>query len=56
MLYWTVVFFTIAVVAALFGFSGITNAESAWIDGSFGFGFLALGVWSYISARPARLD
>lgn len=50
MLYWSVVFFVLALVAAIFGFGGIA-AGAATIGKILFLGFLALAVLSLVAGR-----
>src|SRR4051812_22442685 len=50
MVRWAILFFVIALVAALFGFGGIAG-DSAWIGQILLFVFLTLGVVSVIRGR-----
>jgi uncharacterized membrane protein YtjA (UPF0391 family) len=50
MLYWALVFFVIAIVAAFFGFGGI-SADTAWIAKVLFVVFLALTVVAFLVGR-----
>ncbi len=50
MLYWALVFFVIAIVAAFFGFGGVA-ADSAWIAKILFVVFLALTVIAFLVGR-----
>ena len=52
MIRWAIVFFVIALIAALFGYGGIAG-ESAWIGQVLLFVFLVLAVVSLILGRRA---
>lgn len=52
MLYWTLMFFVIAIVAGLLGFSGIAGG-AAWIAQVLFFVFLVLLVFSLLFGRRA---
>ena len=54
MLYWAIVFFIVALVAAVFGFGGIAG-ESAWIAQILLFIFLVLAVVSLLTGRRPRV-
>ena len=53
MLYWSVVFFVLALIAAIFGFGGIA-AGAATIGKILFVGFLALAVLSLVAGRRPR--
>jgi len=53
MLHWSIVFFVIALVAAVFGFGGLAM-EAAWIAKVLFFVFLVLFVLSTLLGRPRR--
>jgi uncharacterized membrane protein YtjA (UPF0391 family) len=50
MLYWALVFFVVAIVAAIFGFGGLAG-EAAWIGKILLFVFLILAVVSLVLGR-----
>ena len=50
MLYWALVFFVVAIVAAIFGFGGLAG-EAAWIGKILLFVFLVLAVISLLMGR-----
>jgi uncharacterized membrane protein YtjA (UPF0391 family) len=50
MLYWALVFFVIAIVAAFFGFGGVA-ADTAWIAKVLFVVFLALTVVAFLVGR-----
>jgi uncharacterized membrane protein YtjA (UPF0391 family) len=50
---WAIIFFVIAIVAALFGFGGIAG-DAAWIGQILLFVFLVLAVVSLIFGRGSR--
>lgn len=50
MLYWAVVFFVVAIVAAIFGFTGIAN-ESAYIGKIIAVVGIILAIVSFIFSR-----
>jgi len=52
MLRWAVVFFVVAIVAAIFGFGGIAG-DAAWIAKILFFVFLVLLVLSFVFGRRA---
>ena len=56
MLYWGVVFFTIAAAAVPFGFGGTADTASVWIARALSFSFLLLAVSSFALARNASAD
>ena len=53
MLYWTAVFFVLALVAALLGFGIIASAVASLAKGLF-FVFLILFIFSFIGSRTRR--
>lgn len=55
MIYWAVIFFVIAIVAAIFGFSGIAH-DSAYIAKILAVIGIILAVLSWIFHRRARGD
>ncbi|MDB5310416.1 MAG: hypothetical protein JWO38_4618 [Gemmataceae bacterium] len=52
MLRWALIFFVVALIAAVFGFGGIAG-ESAWIGKILLFVFLILAVMSLVMGRRA---
>ena len=50
MLHWAIVFFVVALIAAIFGFGGVAG-EAAWIGKVLLFVFLALAVISMLYVR-----
>jgi uncharacterized membrane protein YtjA (UPF0391 family) len=50
MLYWSIMFFVIALVAAVFGFGGLAH-ESAYIAKILAFVGLVLGIVSFVARR-----
>jgi uncharacterized membrane protein YtjA (UPF0391 family) len=52
---WAILFFVIAIIAALFGYGGIAG-ESAWIGQVLLFVFLVLAVVSLVLGRRAAPD
>ena len=55
MLYWAVIFFIIALVAAVFGFSGIAH-DSAYIGRILAVIGIILAIVSFLFHRRARQD
>ena len=53
MLYWSIVFFVLALVAAVLGFGGLAM-EAAWIGKVLFFVFLVLFVLSTLLGKPRR--
>lgn len=51
MLYWSVVFYTLALIASLLGFGGITSPEGAIISKFLFVGFMLLGFLSLLADR-----
>jgi uncharacterized membrane protein YtjA (UPF0391 family) len=52
MLRWALIFFVVAIVAAIFGFSGVAG-DAAWIGRILLFVFLILAVVSLVMGRRA---
>jgi uncharacterized membrane protein YtjA (UPF0391 family) len=52
MLRWALIFFVVAIVAAIFGFSGVAG-DAAWIGKVLLFVFLVLAVVSLVMGRRA---
>lgn len=52
MLRWALIFFVVAIVAAIFGFGGVAG-DAAWIGKILLFVFLVLAVLSLIMGRSA---
>jgi uncharacterized membrane protein YtjA (UPF0391 family) len=53
MIYWAVVFFIVAIAAAIFGFSGLAN-ETAYIGRILAFIGIVLALISYLGHRRSR--
>ncbi len=53
MLRWSIAFFVLALIAAVFGFTGIA-VDAAWIAKLLFVGFLAIAVVSLIFGRRSR--
>ena len=52
---WAIIFFIVAIIAAVFGFGGVAG-EAAWIGKVLLIVFLFLAVVSLLSGRRATLD
>ena len=55
MLNWSITFFVLAIVAAIFGFGGIAT-EAVYIAKILFFIFIVLFVFSFITGRKPKLD
>lgn len=55
MFYWAIVFFIVAIVAAVFGFSGLAN-DSAYIAKILAVIGIVLAIVSFLTHRRSRRD